>query len=172
MTNYADNATELRTTLTERGIGEGMWGGFHWSTKMGGEHIRRATAGDATFELRIWAEGTGYGWSFERVERTETETEAHLDLAKDHLDTKEVVAAARYVSRKASKIAEMDKVENAITNAGAVSAIVLPGFITATWTNKRSAEKFAGTLTKAGASPEVFADPSDDGNWIVSADFH
>jgi hypothetical protein len=64
---HASNATELRSTLTARGIKEPMWNGFQWSTKMGGQHIRTTQAGDTTFELRIWAEGTGFGWSFKRV---------------------------------------------------------------------------------------------------------
>lgn len=67
MTRQEPNATSLRTSLTERGIKEGLWGGFQWSTKMGGQHIRQAQLGESKFELKIWAEGSGYGWSFERV---------------------------------------------------------------------------------------------------------
>jgi hypothetical protein len=71
--------------------------------------------------------------------------------------------------RKIHMHKKMRDIETTIKSLGAVSAIVLPGFVTATWTNKDSAEKFARTLTRVDASPEVFADPSDNGNWIVSA---
>ena len=67
MNRYSPDATSLRSDLTANGIKEPMYQGFQWSAKMNGEHIRQATAGDTTFELRIWAQGRGYGWSFNRI---------------------------------------------------------------------------------------------------------
>ena len=61
-----ENATELRKELNNCGIKSGLWSGFQWTCKKG-DFIRTASIGEATYELRIWAEGKGYGWSFKAI---------------------------------------------------------------------------------------------------------
>ena len=60
-------------------------------------------------------------------------------------------------------------IENMFSRMGAVSSIVLPSMVTATWKNESDARHCAKVLRGIKLKPEVFADPTGNGNWIVTA---